>query len=111
MRKFQYLFYVVLLISLAIGCSKESTQKPTPSKDPVLERILKEGYAKSDIEELPDRYIVQHDIIFYKKEPVQGGVTTEQARSPYLVAPAYRNINIYLDGSFSTINLSGILDN
>lgn len=117
MRKFQYLFYVVLLISLAIGCSKENTEKATPatnsSNDPVLQRILKEGYAPADIEEFPDRYIVQHDLIFYKKEPIQGpgGVTTEQARSPYLVAPAYRHINVYLDGSFSTINLSGILDN
>jgi hypothetical protein len=114
MRKFQYLFYAVLLISLAVGCSKENIKKTTsPTSDPVLERILKEGYVKSDIEEFPDRYIVQHDIIFYKKEPgqVPGGPTTEQARSPYLVAPAYRHINVYLDGSFSTINLSGILDN
>ncbi|SFD99383.1 D-mannose binding lectin [Chitinophaga sp. CF118] len=118
MRKLQYLFYVILLISLAVGCSKENAQKTTSpvansSDDPVFKRILKEGYAPSDIEELPDRYIVQHDIIFYKKEPGQNanGATTEQARSPYLVAPAYRHINVYLDGSFSSINLSGILDN
>lgn len=118
MRKYQYLFYVVLLISLAIGCSKENTKETTPpvtnnSNDPVLQRILKEGYAPSDIEELPDRYIVQHDLIFYKKEPGQDNTkpTTEQARSPYLVAPAYRHINVYLDGSFSSINLNGILDN
>jgi hypothetical protein len=118
MRKFQYLFYVVLLISLAVGCSKENTPATTSpivnnSNDPVLKRILAEGYALSDIEEFPDRYIVQHDLIFYKKEPGQGPgqPTTEQARSPYLVAPAYRNINVYLDGSFSTINLNGILDN
>lgn len=118
MRKFQYLIYVVLVISLAIGCSKENTSTTTSpivnnSNDPVLKRILEEGYVLSDVEELPDRYIVQHDLIFYKKEPGQdaGKPTTEQARSPYLVAPAYRNINVYLDGSFSTINLSSILDN
>jgi hypothetical protein len=112
MRKFHYLLYVVLLISLAIGCSKENIKNENPASNPVLERILKEGYTMKDIEEYPDRYIVQHDIIFYKKEPtVPGKVTTEQARSPYLVAPAYRNINVYLDGSFVTINLSSILDN
>ncbi|QHS58788.1 M57 family metalloprotease [Chitinophaga agri] len=118
MRKFQYILYVVLLMSFAISCSKEHTTEETSSgaintNDPVIKRILSEGYTLSDIEELPDRYIVQHDLIFYKKEPGQGtgAPTTEQARSPYLVAPAYRNINVYLDGSFSTINLSAILDN
>ncbi|MBW8684763.1 M57 family metalloprotease [Chitinophaga rhizophila] len=118
MRKLHYLFYLALIISLAIGCSKENaTETTTPvansSNDPVLKRILAEGYELSDVEEFPDRYIVQHDLIFYKKEPGQqpGKPTTEQARSPYLVAPAYRNINVYLDGSFSTINLNGILDN
>lgn len=118
MLKHRYLFYIILLVTLATGCSKEDTQKTiTPvannGDDPVLKRILKEGYTMSDIEEFPDRYIVQHDIIFYKKEPGQdtSRVTTEQARSPYLVAPAYRNINVYLDGSFSTINLNSILDN
>lgn len=117
MRKFHYLFYVVLVIALAIGCKKENTSDTTTpvsnNDNPVLARILKEGYTMSDIEEYPDRYIVQHDLIFYKKEPGQkdGQPTTEQARSPYLVAPAYRNINVYLDNSFSSINLSGILDN
>lgn len=116
MLRHTYLFYIVLLITLAIGCSKENTKEtisPIANGDnPVLKRILKEGYSPSEIEELPDRYIVQHDIIFYKKEPGQNtaGPNTEQARSPYLVAPAYRNINVFLDGSF-TFNLSSILDN
>lgn len=112
MLKRSYFLYVVLLITLAIGCSKD--QKPTPdagNDNPVYQKILDEGFKPEEIEEFPDRYIVQHDLIFYKKEPTNGKPSTEQARSPYLVGTAYRNINVYLDGSFSTINLSGILDN
>ncbi|GAA3916611.1 hypothetical protein GO495_19660 [Chitinophaga oryziterrae] len=118
MFKQKYIFYVVLLITLAIGCSKnKDADKVTGTEqtpgDPVLKRILKEGYTQKEIVELKDRYIVQGDIIFFKGvKDYQEGPTTEQARSPYLIAPAYRNISIYLNaGSFSSINLSTILDN
>jgi hypothetical protein len=120
MLKHKYLLYIVLLITLAIGCSKnqDAGKKDTPVQknedDPLFKRILKEGYSRKNIVELKDRYVVQGDIIFYKKEPGQkaSGVTTEQARSPYLVSPANRHINVYLNaGSFSSINLSGVLDN
>ncbi|HVI45065.1 MAG TPA: M57 family metalloprotease [Chitinophaga sp.] len=119
MLKRSYLFYIILLITLGIGCAKnndvknDNTNTEKNQDNPVLARILKEGFSRNDIVEMKDRYVVQGDIIFYKQEPGQkNGPTTEQARSPYLVAPAYRNINVYLNaGSFSSVNLNSIVDN
>lgn len=119
MLKQKYVLYAALLVAFTwFGCSKEQTpEKTDPSttqEDAVLKKILKEGFKRTDIVEEKDRYIVQGDIIFYKEEsaPKPGQVHTEQARTPYLVAPAYRNIKIYLNaGSFSSINLSSVLDN
>jgi hypothetical protein len=119
MLKQKYAFYIVLLVTLAIGCSKSKETKVattdlTSTEDPVLKRILKEGYTRKDIVEQKDRYIVQGDIIFYKGVPdyQPGKPGTEQARSPYLIDPSHRSIAVYLNaGSFSSINLTTILDN
>ncbi|PSL48279.1 D-mannose binding lectin [Chitinophaga niastensis] len=119
MFKHNYLLCIVLLLTLAIGCTKEQgnrkeDQSAQKSDDALIKLLVKEGYDRKDIVEFKDRYVVQGDIIFYKKDLEQrvAKVTTEQARSPYLVSPAYRHINVYLNaGSFSAVNLSGILDN
>lgn len=115
----KHFLYAAMLLALAAGCAKEQdTQKENTHEqsqdDPVLTEILKEGYSRKEIVAFEDRYVVQGDIIFYKEghDPSGHGPHTEQARSPYLVAPAYRHINVYLNaGSFSSVNLSSILDN
>lgn len=85
--------------------------------DPVVQRIMDAGIALEDIVAYDDYYVAEGDIVFYKEEPdfhdgqPEGG-KTEQARSTYTVAPAYRNIRIYLDqASFSSINLSDAVNN
>jgi hypothetical protein len=114
----KHLLYTALLAAFTWwGCSKEQAPKkkdvPTVQEDAVLKKILREGFKREDIVEEKDWYIVQGDIIFYKQEPAHqpGQVHTEQFRTPYLVAPAYRNIKVYLSAaSFKSINLSSVLD-
>jgi Dual-action HEIGH metallo-peptidase len=116
MFKRGYLLHIVMIIALyCLGCSKDQTDKnniPTNAEDPVLADILQLGYKRADIAEEKDRYIVQGDIIFYKKgSSSPGKVHTEQARSPYLVAPAYRNIKVYLDeAAFSSIHPETVVE-
>lgn len=107
----------VLVIAFAMtGCSEDVAPEPQESRkidpsDPVVKRILDAGIAIEDIVEYGDHYVAEGDIVFYKEEPghddhVHGG-QTEQARTTYLVAPAYRNVRVYLDqGSFSSLNLN-----
>lgn len=109
-----------LLLLLAIGCSKKSDVQVQPPdqqgfnmNDPLLKQILKEGYSLKNIQETQDYYVVEGDILFSKKDHAPAsGPQTEQGRSPYIVAPAYRAINVYLNtAGFTSINLNTIVDN
>jgi hypothetical protein len=121
MLKQKYFLYPVLLLTLAIGCSKENTtqQKETTdqtnNEDPLLTMLLKEGFNKKEIVEFEDRYVVEGDIAFFKKDYASSlsgtKPTTEQARTPFLVAPAYRTVNVYLNAASFSINLNSIVDN
>jgi hypothetical protein len=114
-------FYAALLLTLAISCTKEKGMQKqdvpvqADNDDPVLKRILKEGFNRKEIVELEDRYVVEGDIAFFKEgygpKLTGAGPVTEQARTPYLVAPAYRNVNVYLDAASFSINLNSIVDN
>ncbi|UII33145.1 M57 family metalloprotease [Fulvivirga ulvae] len=110
-----------LLLFIAVGmtgCNDEFEARPEADKtgvvdpnDPVVRRIIDAGIAIEDIVAYDDHYVAEGDIVFYKEEPhFDGDVHNgreEQARSTYVVAPAYRNIRIYLDqASFSTLNLN-----
>jgi hypothetical protein len=121
MIKSKHLLFAMLCISLTFwGCSKEKvtpteTTEQVKKDDALLTKILKQGFKRQDIVEHEDRYVVQGDIIFYKKEPAPRKTPDngriQQARSDYIVAPGYRNISVYLDeGSFSSIDLNGPLN-
>lgn len=106
-----------------IGCNDEFEAQPEVDQartvdpnDPVVQRIVDAGIAIEDIVAYDDYYVAEGDIVFYKEEPHFEGDAhhgrEEQARSTYLVAPAYRNIKIYLDqGSFSSLNLNDAVNN
>ncbi|WP_185113952.1 M57 family metalloprotease [Fulvivirga imtechensis] len=110
------------MAAFTIGCSDEfepgvNDALTVDPNDPVIQRILDAGIALEDIVAYDDHYVAEGDIVFYKEEPHFPGDEdhngrTEQARSTYLVAPAYRNIRVYLDqASFSSLNLNDAVNN
>jgi len=114
--KLSALLLMLFSVALMFGCSDEFSSEVEEPKvdpsDPVVQQMLEDGFAMEDIEAYDDYYVAEGDIVFYKEEPVfdddapENG-RTEQARSTYTVAPAYRNIRVYLDqGSFSSLNLN-----
>jgi hypothetical protein len=119
MCTYRYIRYIAFAALLSFwGCSKNTTDtepatEQTKENDEVYKKMLKAGFDPKNIQEYPDRYVAEGDIAFYKKERVAPGESmTEQARTPYLVAPGYRNINVYLNTSgFTSINLNTALDN
>src|SRR5688572_18424701 len=115
MCKINFKFLLIILL-IAYGCTDNADIKPlTPVEDPVIKRILSAGFKREDIVEYKDHYVVEGDIIFYKKEPApaKGSVNgrTQQARADFLVSPSHYNINVFLNtASFSSINLEDALN-
>ncbi|MFA0964036.1 M57 family metalloprotease [Roseivirga sp. BDSF3-8] len=111
---------LVMVLSLFAfwSCNEDPSLEPVHQTDPVdisaemIQKIKDAGVSVEGLQEFDDYYIAEGDIIFHKEDLKQDhGPSTEQARSDYIIAPAYWNIKVYLDdASFSSLNLSNAVN-
>jgi hypothetical protein len=111
-------FMAILIVTY--GCTDETAIKKTETAElvednAVVQRILDAGFNRKDIVEHADHYVVEEDIVFYKKDPPSAksltSGKTQQARADFLVGPAYYSINVFLDAaSFSAVDLEASLN-
>lgn len=100
------------LLSLGLvvmfGCKKENLKQFNKPTDPVLKHILDLGFAREDIREFKDYYLVEGDIRFMKNQ----SPPTKQAHAGSLISYANRNVTVFLDiSSFSGLTFQSRINN
>jgi hypothetical protein len=105
MFKFKFSLSLLIVI-LFFSCEKKNDiNAPSEQSKSVYQRIVDLGFAKGDIVEYGDYYLVEGDIVFLKSDTVLGTTSKlKQARTNYIVTNT--SIKVYLNPNFNSLNSS-----
>lgn len=97
------IIYVLLILSLSCSTEEKTSLTPNTNSVKVLKYIKDLGFTEYEIQDQPDRYIVQGDIVFSKDMEVPNSISsnvgrTQQRMYSDLVSFTYQNnIRVRID--------------
>ena len=104
----------VLGMAALAACADQAPLQPAaPPAGPAVERLLEMGFARGDIVDAGDRYVVEGDIVFYKRD-LEGGARFQSIAGIPGPRGQYSVVNLIGQAKMAqgiTVNLSPIASN